>query len=299
MKKIFAVILALVLTLTLLSACSKAEPEQENSDSVYQNSGSAADGALKPGPEKGQPHDRKIIANHSYGIETKAFDILLPTLRERAVELGGYIENSSVYGAANQPAGSERRAVITARIPSARVSEFTGFISKNSVIVSESVSTEDVTLSYIDTESRLAALRSEKAAVEKLLDKSGNMGDIVLVYDKLSQIIYEIESLEAKLKAYDNQIEYTSVTINISEVERTKQDGTTVWQKIGAGFSDNLAAIGRFFENAFVFLVGGIPYIILAAAVGGAVTIIIKRKLRLRSRGNKQQEPDNSDGGNV
>ena len=174
------------------------------------------------------------------------------------------------------------------------MAEFGDFVSENCAIVKESINTEDVTLNYVDTESRLAALRTEKASIEKLLASATDMNSIVLVYERLTQIIYEIESYEATLRTYDNLVDFATVTLDITEVERTAVgSGNSVWQRIGSNLSGNFRSIGRFFENACVWVASALPYIVMLAALALCTIVIIKRKSAKRAGKMRMTEQQN------
>jgi len=54
---------------------------------------------------------------------------------------------------------------------------------------------------------------------------------------RLSDIRYELESMESQLRLYDNQVDYSTVTISIDEVNQfTPTAPETVGQRIGSGF---------------------------------------------------------------
>ena len=112
--------------------------------------------------------NRKIIETIYYSVQTKSFDEFVTSLESKAVSVGGYIEQSDVRGNSYDDISS-RYATYTFRIPSEKVDEFTKTVSNNATITNRTVNTEDVTLQYVDIESRIKALKTEKASLEELL----------------------------------------------------------------------------------------------------------------------------------
>ena len=53
-----------------------------------------------------------------------------------------------------------------------------------------------------------------------MLKESKNVSDVIAVESELYKVRYDIESLEGQLKNLDNLIEYSTVYINIEEVEK-------------------------------------------------------------------------------
>lgn len=231
--------------------------------------------------------NRKIIENIELSVETKEFDELLKNIKEQIATLGGYIESNNTYGN-DIEYDVNRSAEMVVRIPSQKSSEFSGFVSENSVVVSESVTTEDVTLKYVDMESRLSVLRAEKEALEELLKKANTMEDIIKVREQLTTVIQDIESYESQLRTYDNLVDYTTVRLYIEEVERTtvaKEQG--VWKRIGQNLANGFDNVKTAIVEIFVFGVSAIPYLIPIIIVGVVVIFIIR--ISKRNKGKKDK----------
>ena len=67
-------------------------------------------------------------------------------------------------------------------------------------------------------------------------------------------MISQIEAAEAKLKKYNNEIEFDTVTLTILQAQNSAADGGTVWGRIANGFSGSLHALGTFFTELLVIL---------------------------------------------
>ena len=224
--------------------------------------------------------NRKIIERIYFSVQTKEFDTLMSKLEDEIKTLGGYIENSSVSGNSYEEKGN-RRANLVVRVPSKKSADLTAFVSENSTVTNKEVNTEDVTLSYVDMQSRVKALTTEKETLERLLAGATSMADVIAIQDRLTDVIYEIESYESKLRTYDNLIEYTTVTIRISEVERVQVvEEQTMWQEIASDFKENMEDIGHGCKRLFIAIVGGFPYIVINGAIIFIAIVIIKRYIK-------------------
>lgn len=220
--------------------------------------------------------NRKIIENVDMSVQTKEFDKLIDNLNNQIKKLGGYIESSDVYGR-EYDSDDTRRAEFKIRIPSDKSSNFTDFVSTNSVVVNKSISTEDVTLKYVDMESRVNVLEAEKTALEKLLKNASSTSDIIQIREKLTEVISSIESYKSQLRTYDNLVSYTTVVINISEVERTVVvENQNTWQKIGTNLKNNFISVWNIIVGLFVFVISAIPYLIPFAIIGAVIIIVLK-----------------------
>lgn len=286
------VALGLLVLVFIVSAVGCGAPKEQAMDmgGIYENSSDGMNSGnseladtelpdvnLEGNQGQNQISERKIIENVELTVETKAFDAFMKKIEEQIASLGGYVESSNVHGR-EMDSYDNRSANMVIRIPADSSKNFSQYISENSVVIHRAVNTEDVTLQYVDTESRLKALRAEKEAFEKLLKNADKVEDIISVRDKLTDVIYEIESCEATLRTYDNLVSYATVTLWVNEVERTtvvKSQNT--WQKIGTNLKNNFVDVWNGIVAIFIFLVSAIPYIIPFAVIGLLVLLIIWR----------------------
>lgn len=241
--------------------------------------------------------NRKIIEKVYLRAQTKEFDALMEKVDQEIKKVGGYIESSSVSGNSYEY-DENRYAELTVRVPSGKSEEFTKFVSENSTITNKEITTEDVTLSYVDMQSRVSALETEKATLERLLAGATTMADVISVQERLTDVIYEIESYKSQLRTYDNLIDYTTITIRVNEVERVDiVEEQTVWEEIGTNLKRGFENVGNGFVRFFVFAVSSIPYLLVlavyAAIVVAIVVICVKRsKKRKQIKKEKTEETE-------
>ena len=191
--------------------------------------------------------------------------------------MGGYIEKSNVSGNSYSYEGN-RYADFTIRVPSEKSGGFADFVSDNSTVTNKEIVTDDVTLTYVDMESRVSALETEKASLEKLLAEAEVLEDIIKIQDRLTDVIYEIESNKSQLRTYDNLIEYTTVGICVREVERVSIiEEQTAWEEIGTRLSDSVRNIGNGCVDIFIFIIGNLPYFAIVGIVAVVAFTVVKK----------------------
>lgn len=190
----------------------------------------------------------------------------------------------------------ETTGELVLRVPAQKNGSLTSYIAQNSTVTKQSSQVLDVTDAYIDTERRLSALKAEKQALEALLNKAGSLSDIMAVQKQLTEVISQIEAAEAKLKKYNNEIEFDTVTLTILQAQNRAADGGTVWGRIANGFSGSLHALGTFFTELLVILLSGLPFILLVAAVAAAIVLAVRHQNKKRQKANlaKEQNIKNS-----
>ena len=220
---------------------------------------------------------RKLIRTFDLNIQTKEFDEVLNGIQTKVQELGGYIESSSLDGGSAYYNHYNRYSNLTVRIPSDRLDEFIENVKASANVTYISESTEDITLRYVDVESRKIALETERDRLLELLEKAETVEDIITIESRLSEVRYQLESYTSQLRTFDNQVDYSTVHISISEVDReTKVEPKTFWEEVVEQFGDSLYDMGRSARNFAIWFLGCSPYLLLWAVVIAAVVVGIK-----------------------
>lgn len=292
-NKLFALLLCLVLVCSVLAGCGngidsginnyEATGEITNDATLRESASSGKSSSVKNSENKTETknedikNNRKIIETISYDIQTKEFDKFVSGIEAEVEKLGGYIENSSTRNDSYDN-DTKRYATIKIRIPATQKDKFTEYISSNGTVAEKSVETEDITLKYVDTESRLNALKTEKESLEKILEKANNVNDIMSIRKQLTEVIYEIESYQSQLKTYDNLVDYTTFNLSVNEVQNPiNPNGKGIGQRIKERFSGSISFVKEFFSSLIVFIIGSSPALILLAVIVLIVVLCVKK----------------------
>lgn len=237
---------------------------------------------------------RKLIRTVSLSLETKEFDSVLTNLSTKTTELGGYIETSSVNGNSYSH-HSTRYASYVIRIPADKLNEFVEVVSELGNVTQKNESVEDVTLRYIDVESHKKALETEQERLLELLSKAENIEEILTIESKLSDIRYEIENYESQLKTMDNQIDYSTVSVYIDEVERVTDTGEKgFFEEIKERFGNSLYIVARGIRGLVIGILGSLPILIVCGGVIAVVVIVVRKILKKRNM-RKEDRTQNND----
>ena len=293
--KLLALAMAFMLIALTLAACGSDSSGYSKSESASRDgiSGSVLEDSGKSENSGSVSANRKIIETVYLDLQTKEFDDLLSKIEAEIKAIGGYTEKSAVYGNSLGESSGNRSADYTVRVPAKKSAEFTEFISSNSTVSRKETTTEDVTLTYVDTESHIAALETEKAALEDLLSKAGTMADIISVRDRLTSVIYEIETYKSQLRTYDNLVDYATVHISVMEVERiTAVKEKSVWTEIGENLKEAFKKIANAARALFVYAVSSLPYLAVIAIIVFAIVLLLKlTSKRSRKKAAKRALP--------
>lgn len=310
MKKMTAFLVTLCMLAALLAGCggaskstqafdaatpAAAAPAEAANGAYYDmESAKSEDGGLTGDTDSTVlPEGRKWIITVNMSAETEDLDALMEALNGKISGLGGYVEDQDSYNGSMYSSRRYRSASLTVRIPAQRVDEFTEEMSGIANVVSTSLSREDITLSYVATESRVNALQTEEARLLELMEQAETMADLLEIESRLTDVRYELENRASQLRLYDNQVDYATIYLSIDEVqEYTPVEDPTVWERISGGFVSSIKGVGNGLLDLLVWVLAKSPYlVILGGVTAGVVVLIKKRKTRRAAKKAAKQNP--------
>ena len=212
------------------------------------------------------------------------------------------MQDQSIYNGSSYSSRRDRSASLTGRIPAEDVDKLTEDVAGIANVVSKNKSLEDVTLSYVDTQSRMEALETEEARLLELLAQAETMADLLEIESRLTEVRYELDSVTSQLRTYDNQINYATIYLNLEEVqEYTPVEEPTLWERIRSGFTDSIQGLWESLQDLLVFAIVALPFLVVYGAIL-AVVILVLRRIRKRRKAKKalreapRQEPPQPEG---
>ena len=308
MKKFFCISLVLLLVCGIFTGCGKSYDSAVRSEAMMEAPaedafyGGVADfnGNYYPespemAPEEGGTSvaaNRKLIRRLSLSVETENYPELLAKIDAQVRACGGYVENME---ASTRYSSTTRYANLTIRVPANQLDSFAGFVGEVSNVVYRTESNEDITTTYVDTQSRRDALKTEHDRLLELLAEAENLSEVLEIESRLTDVRYELQSIESQLRTYDNLVDYATISLNISEVKvYTDTEEKGFWEELGDGFIDSLKGVWNFIKNVFSFFVLALPYFALFGVISLAVflPIFLGCKKRRACRLRKEQEQD-------
>lgn len=305
-KKVLACVLSGILAVSIFGCGSKSmmatESAMENAayddmayDSGYDTTESASaeeagSGAVtsENGIEEVQETDRKLIRNVNLSLQTKEFDTVLENMSQKVKDLGGYIQDSSVWGSSSDYSSS-RSASYTLRIPSDKLDEFIDVVETLGNVTYKNESVDDVTLRYVDVDSHKKALETEQERLLALLEKAENVEDIITIENRLSDVRYELENYESQIRLLDNQIDYSTVYVDVSEVSRVTDTGKQgFFEEVASRFSDSVYVVLMGLRGFAIGILGSLPILVVWGVILAVVVILLRKFVFKKSKKNKK-----------
>ena len=306
MKKMTAILLVLCLLLSL-TGCGGSSKNYSSAPAVRQEAAEApmaeamaSDSAagLTSANSSGStalPENRKRIITVDMNAETEDLDALQAALDETIRSLDGYVEDQSIYNGSQYATRRYRHANLTVRVPAEKVNQFTSSIAGLANVTSTNLRREDVTLTYVATESRVKALETEQARLLELMEQAETMADLLEIEARLTDVRYELERYASQLRTYDNQINYATIYLSIEEVQEfTPVEDPTLWERITTSFSGSLKGLGNSLQNLLVFLIAASPYLLVYGFLALIIVLPVKRIIRRRKAKKAAPQQENT-----
>ena len=223
-------------------------------------------------------YKQKLIKTVDLNVATKEYDKSTTELNNYIKKNNSYVEYSNTYNpqGSNSYQGDTRSASYTIRVPQESLDALVVDLETLGTVTSKTENVQDISLEYSDIEAHKKALQIEEESLLNLLAKAESMDAIIALQSRLSEIRYEKESYESSLRLYDNQVQYSTVSLYLTEVkEYDTLSENSYWGKFQKSFASSMAGAGYFFGEVFIIIFASLPYIIPIALVVAIICFII------------------------
>lgn len=223
---------------------------------------------------------QKVIFKGQIDMETLDFEKTITELTRYISSIGGYQQSSAVHGG-RIGYDSVRSAEYVFRVPKKNYTQSFADMKKFGTVVSEQSNGEDITDQYYDTEARLKSLKIQQDRLLALLQKADKMEDILKIETELQNVLYQIENYTGTLKKWDSLVDYSTLSVNVREVEQitpVKEKQKGLLGRIAEGFTNSIAGLWEFTQNLLIFIASALPVVLPLAIIGYVVYRVIRRR---------------------
>ncbi len=232
--------------------------------------------------------ERLVIKNAYLNIAVADPSKSMTDISKMAESLGGFVVSSNVYqtyrNGMTVPQGS-----IQIRVPAERLEEAMSRIKGMVVdvengVITETVSGQDVTSDYVDSQSRLKNLEAAEAQLVELLDSAPDLQYTLEIFKELTSIRSEIEVLKGHIKYLQESAALSAISIDLVAEETLQPIEIGGWKPKGIA-KDAIEALVKLLQGIGTALIWfGIyclPFLIpLGVAAYFAIKAWRKRKAR-------------------
>jgi hypothetical protein len=216
--------------------------------------------------------DRKLIKNADISLRVDNYQAAVESLKNQVLSYGGYITNESV-----QTTGPEGilNGHLQVRVPQDKFDTFLSGMEGLGKVTGRNIYAQDVTEEYVDVQSRLKAYKTKEERLLAILQKSGQLSDILAVENELANTRAQIEAMEGRLRYLDNRTDFSTIGINIQQTAAPTQKVSTgglqgVFGKAKEAFIRTINNILLGIGKLIVSFSSALPYLVLIALGLGA-----------------------------
>lgn len=209
-----------------------------------------------------------VVRNGSFSLEVADVEASLTKLTGVVKSQGGYVSGSYRYTDASTP-----YLTVTFRVPAASFDAAVLALREEGTLLSEQISTYEVTMQLVDLEARLRNLRASETALLELMTQATTVSDVLAVQTQLTVVRSDIESYEAQRAALADQVAMTTISVTISPIGSSISDaarGFDFGREVSLAVA-NLISVGRTVVIAAINLVIVVLPIALIGALAGSL----------------------------
>lgn len=224
-----------------------------------------------------------LVRTADLTVRTPHVEDALAKARDLAAAAGGYAgdEDTSV------DSGGHARSSVQLRVPPAAYDKLLDDLAGLGTLLDRKVSVQDVTGQVVDVGSRIRSQQASVARVRALMDRAGQLSDVVSLEGELSTREAALESLEAQQASLKSRTNLATVTLRLTEPpvrpaepRPKKHDGfgTSVGNALGDGWHAFYVTTRGVLVAVSVML----PFL-LAALVVWIAYLLVRRRLPHRA----------------
>ena len=234
--------------------------------------------------------ERVVIKNADITIVVDDPAISMKEIISMTNNYGGFVVNSHLYKSYTENGIEVPEANMTIRVPAEFLDDALDKIKslvmdKDSDILNESISGEDVTKEYTDLNSRLKNLEQAEIKLNEIMDSATETEDVLSVYNQLKAVGEEIEVIKGQIKYYEEAAALSAIYIQIRSSESIQPITIGKWQPVGVARDALQALINvlKFLVNAFIWIIILLlPVLIILAIPIWIIVKLLKRRKRTK-----------------
>lgn len=170
---------------------------------------------------------RKITHNLTLSLEVATINEAVTRISQEVQQLGGYVVESQQNGL-----DSNSSAQLTLKIPADKLNGLRDSLSTWGKILDQHLLANDITNQYYDSQVRLQTLEAEEKRYLEILNQAKTVDDVLKVENALGNLRQQIEQLKGQLKLWNNQVDYSTVTLQLVTLQSPNVSVINPWQPI-------------------------------------------------------------------
>jgi len=229
------------------------KPSSAKSNSLtYDRSGGIQQDNTITAPNLIEP---KIIYTLEASLKTNEVNATVKEIEAKVKAIGGYISDASQTDIDGQVVAN-----LTIKVPTTEFENFKNVLPEYGTISNQNLYTNDITLDYLDAETRLRSWEAQEKRYLEILQQANTVEEILKIEDSLANVRREIEVLKGQLRYWDNKVDYSEIRLSISSQQNTININDP-WRPLS--FHNTIIAAKNAIMKTISFLWNSLNYIIV------------------------------------
>ncbi len=217
-------IMSLILILLLVGCAARSSQEESPSipaepPRVEMDTGKSAEIGQELASQSmgAEPMERLVVKRAEMRVSVADPAEAMHTVVQLAESMQGYVVNSNQWNSTNN-GQTYISASVMVRVPAERLDEMMQKVRELAAdpktgVLSESVTGEDVTAEYVDSQARLRNLQAAEAQLTELLDQAPDLEYTLDIFKELTEIRSQIEVLEGRIKYLEESAALSALSV--------------------------------------------------------------------------------------
>lgn len=214
-------ILSLLLIFLLMGCASRQSAEEAfpvPTETAGEPSKSADSGTTLVSSEaQGETTERLVVKRAEMRVSVADPAEAMRTVVQWAESMQGYVVNSNQWNSTSD-GQTYINASVMVRVPAERLDEMMQKVrdlaaDPKTGVLSETVTGEDVTAEYVDSQARLRNLKAAEAQLVELLDQAPDLEYTLDIFRELTEIRSQIEVLEGRIKYLEESAALSALSV--------------------------------------------------------------------------------------
>jgi len=228
--------------------------------------------------EPSSPSERLVIKTGTLSLLVKDVRESVDKMQKLATDLSGFVVDSNIT-IVDEKKGN-LRATVTIRVPAGKFDEALKTLKDSALkVTSEQTSGQDVTEEYTDLQSRLRNLEATETQLLKIMERAGEIKDVLAVQQELTRVREQIETTKGRMKFLEESAAMSRLTAYFATEEEELPIVEERWRPLATAKAAlrSLVSLSQTIADKLIFaLVLFSPVVILV------LIILVWKKLKRR-----------------
>ena len=226
----------------------------------------------------------KLVYRCSLSFETLNYNESVIKLRNLINSYSGFMENEDV-NTYIRDGKTYYNYSATIRVPSASYENFVNGTADVGDLKNKSQNVENLSQEYGDISAELEVLETKRESYLEMMKEAKKLEDmenLLMIDDRITDVEIQINRIKTRLNRIDNDVAYSYVNVNISEVEKYEEPvAETFGERLSRGLKNGWENFTEGVQNFMVDVTENLPKIIITITVILLVWfLVIRRFLR-------------------